>query len=99
MVIEPRTWLREIRLDDMSEELKDIAGLIGFENTIKLVEYMGGCNLYIPGRALSAARKRYIRGRFNGNNVMELAVKTGLSIRQVQYIVRDVRGKTRKRGA
>lgn len=59
-----------IRLSDLPQEYRDIAGDIGMENFLRLASLRGGQELYIPKRESleREARDRDIRARFDGKN-------------------------------
>ena len=79
----------EIRMEDLSPELQDVAETIGFEATLKLIESRGGEGLYIPKaeKVMRAARDRAIRKAFDGTNHRELARKFGLTVVWIRAIV------------
>lgn len=81
-------WCREIRLDEIPEDLKDLVEIVGMEAVLKMMEYMGGGVVYIPARTFRMARNRYILERFNGDNAYDLARETGVTLRHVYRIVR-----------
>lgn len=78
-----------IQQDDLNEEQQHLAELIGLDNFAKLVQVFGGTNIYIPkaeafGRSV---RNEKIRQEYNGRNVKSLAVKYGLTERQVYKLI------------
>ncbi len=78
-----------IQPDDLNEEQQHLAELIGLDNFTKLVQVFGGTNIYIPkaeafGRTV---RNEKIRQEYNGRNIKSLAVKYGLTERQVYKLI------------
>lgn len=82
------SWCKEIRLDEIPEDLRDLVEIVGFEAVLKMIEYLGGCVIYIPARTFHRARNRYIRERFTGENAQDLARETGVTLRHVYRILR-----------
>lgn len=84
-------WIEEITIEDIDEQYRNIARLIGIKNFIKLIKLLGGTSWYIPKveSVLSEARKRRIKKEYNGYNKRELALKYGVSERTVAYITKD----------
>lgn len=82
-----------IRLSDLPQEYRDIAGDIGMENFLRLASLRGGQELYIPKRESleREARDRDIRARFDGKNYRELAGRFQLSERQIRKILKGTR--------
>lgn len=62
------------------------AAVLADQITIELRREAGGAPVYIPA-PFRAARNAEIRGKFRGNNHDELAMKYGISRRQVERIV------------
>lgn len=81
-------WCREIRLDEIPEDLKDLVELVGMDAVLKMMEYLGGCVIYVPARSFRRARNRYIRERFTGDNANDLARETGVTLRHVYRVLR-----------
>ena len=80
---------KDISLDDLPEECRQIAEAIGLEALLELSARMGGERVYIPlpERLATAARNRAIRAEFNGRNYRALAVKYGLTVRWIRCLV------------
>ena len=81
-----------IRPDDLSDEQREIADIIGIDNYLKLSAAMGGTMLYIAKAEEIAARKRRderIREEFDGTNTTELARKYGLTEVWIRKIAAD----------
>jgi len=79
----------EITLDDLTDESRQIAEVIGLDNLLALARWVGGGSIYIPklGCLTRAERNRAIRAEFNGRNYRELAQKYGLTVRWVRALV------------
>ena len=65
----------DIRLEDLTENMKHVAELIGFENLIRLIKTFGGEFLYIS--TLNAA------GRGSRNREIKRLLKKGKSYKEV----------------
>lgn len=79
----------KIKIEDLAENQKDIALLIGIENYVKLSKIYGGdAGLYIQkySEISKNARNREIRNRYNGYNTAYLAKIYNLSERHVKRI-------------
>jgi len=83
------TEAHHIQLDDLPEESRQIADIIGLESLLALSARLGGQRLYIPltERLAVAARNRAIREEFNGRNLTDLAIKYDLTPRWIRIIV------------
>lgn len=79
----------KIELTMLPEEQQAIAELIGIEAFMKLCEYCGGSNLYIPkkDRVTRHIRDTKIKLEFDGANYKELARKYKLSESHLRKIV------------
>ena len=78
-------------LEDLSQEQKKIADLIGGDNFKKLMEEYGGTYFYIPKTDKIERRERneQIKAEFDGYNFRELAQKYGLTEVTIRSIVSD----------
>lgn len=81
-----------IQQEDLNEEQRQLAELIGIDNFARLVQVFGGTNIYIPkpeafGRGI---RNEKIRQEYNGNNIKALAAKYGLT----EIWIRSILGET-----
>lgn len=79
----------KISIEDLSEDLRQVAEVIGLDLVARLVARVGGERVYIPspGRLGVKARNRAIRNEFTGDNHKELAVKYGLTVQWIRKIV------------
>lgn len=84
-------WLKEITIDDIDEQYRNIAEVIGLKNFINLIKLLGGTSWYIPKieTVLKEARERKIKKEYNGYNKKELALKYGISERTISYITKE----------
>ncbi len=91
--------LENVRLEDLEEEQRDVAGLIGLDNYKKLMAEYGGVSIYIPkvDRLERLERNDRIKAEFDGYNFRELAVKYGLTEVSIRSIVSEEVRKTRAR--
>ena len=81
--------LDDITLDELPNEQKSIAELIGLDEYKKLVKDYGGTSIYIYNTEtlLRCNRNAEIRKHFNGYNFKELALMFGLSERCIRKII------------
>ena len=88
-------WNYDIRLEDLPEECRQIAEVIGLAATLALVQARGGEPLYLPKpeRLAIQARNRAIRAQFDGCNHHELARKFSLTVQWIREIVGRPRAK------
>lgn len=86
----------DIQPDDLPEECRQIAEVIGFDALLKLILMRGGEHVYFPKleSIVSAARNQAIREAFNGRNYRELAKRYGLTVRWVRVIVAGSKSKS-----
>lgn len=84
-------WQDEITIEDIDEQYRHIAEIIGVKNFIELTKKLGGTTWYIPkiDRVLNEARKKKIRKEFNRYNRKELALKYGVSERTISYLTEE----------
>ena len=84
-------YLGKITLDDLDEEKRQLAELIGIENYRKILRVYPGVSLYIPklDDLKRMARNEKIRKEFNGSNYKWLATKYRLTEQSVRNIVSD----------
>lgn len=84
-----------IQADDLNEEQQQLAELIGMDNFAKLVRVFGGTSVYIPKQDIfsRAVRNEKIRQEYDGRNTKTLAIKYGLTERQVYNLVDSAAGK------
>lgn len=82
----------ELTLDDLREEQKQLAKVIGMEAYLNLTRAFGGTTIYIA-KAEEIVRRndrdRQIREEFDGTNTAQLAIKYGLTEVWIRNIVYD----------
>ncbi len=79
----------EIKLEDIPENVRDIAEVIGMEAFIKLAKFCGGQRgIYIPkySNIIKGARDREIKRRYTRYNLEQLAREYNLSTQQIREI-------------
>ena len=89
-----------LTLDDLREEQKQIAEVIGVDAYLDLTRAFGGTSIYIAKAEeilKRADRDRQIREEFNGNNYAQLALKYGLTEVWIRNIVYDKAAEIRKK--
>lgn len=81
----------KIDLDDLQEQHKEYALVIGIDNLIKLSENFGGTQIYIPKKEELIKLKKYkaISEEFNGYNIKELTKKYDVSESTVYRIIKE----------
>ena len=83
--------LKQLTIDDLHGDTRDLAETIGMEAFLKLVEVYGGTGrLYIPQASILTIpiRNTQIREEYDGTNLANLCRKWGLSENSVRKIVR-----------
>lgn len=86
------SWARDVRLEDLkSETMRELAEVIGFDATMRLVETYSGMVIYVPkmDSVLSAIRARLIREEFDGTNARKLAIRYNVSESWVNRVVNE----------
>lgn len=83
--------LDEVGLEDLDEEQKKIASLIGMDGFRSLVRAFSGTSIYIPKieSLEKTVRDGRIKEEFDGGNYRELALKYGLTETWIRNIVVD----------
>lgn len=80
-------------MDDLRDEQKRIADIIGIESYLKLSNALGGTTVYIAKVSEIVERKNRderIRREFTGWNYKELALKYGLTETWIRNIVSPI---------
>mgnify|MGYP005835036007 CR=1 FL=1 len=82
-------WIKELTADELPEEYKELASIIGIENLMKLTQRYGGAALYIPkyDSVTKTIRNKRIKEEFNGGNYKELALKYNLCETWIRNII------------
>ena len=73
--------LDQVKLENLDEEQKALAELIGLDGLKNLVRAYNGTSIYVPKieSLEKAVRDEYIKEEFDGGNYRELALKYGLT--------------------
>lgn len=81
--------LDQVKLENLDEEQKALAELIGLEGLKNLVRAYNGTSIYVPKieSLEKAVRDEYIKEEFDGGNYRELALKYGLTETWIRNIV------------
>lgn len=81
----------ELTMDDIPDNHRPLAELIGLDKFVLLCDYAKGDFLYFPqvDKILIPARNRNIRADCNGYNKKELAQKYNLTIKQINNIIKN----------
>lgn len=84
-------FLDKLRIEDLPEEQKLIANVIGIEDYKKLVKNFGGNCLYICKKETITKRLRNyeIISKFTGNNYRAIAMEYKMSERTIRQIIKD----------
>ncbi len=82
-------YIDDITIENLKEEQKELAELIGIENYIKVVKYFGGSSIYIhKANTLSKyIRDEQIKKDFDGVNYKKLSSKYNLSVNHIREIL------------
>lgn len=86
-------WITEIAhkitIESLPDELQDVAACIGMENTLTVIEKLGGLSIYFPkpDSLFKNIRDDQIRKEFNGANHRTLAQKYNLTESWIRNIV------------
>lgn len=80
-----------LTLDDLQQQHREYAEIIGIDNLLKLADTFGGTSIYIPQRRELMKNKVYaaIYKEFDGSNLPELTQKYGVSKSTIYKIVQD----------
>ena len=87
----------KLSVDEVNEQYRWIAELIGVDNLIVLCENAGGSSPYIPKMENLFKNVKYseLISKFNGYNIRELAQEFGVSTRTVRRLVQHLINKKR----
>ena len=85
----------ELTLDDLQEQHRQYAEVIGIDNLLRLSDTYGGTSIYIPQRRELLKNRTYnaIYREFDGSNVDQLVKKYGGSKSTIYKIVGDRLGR------
>lgn len=84
-----------LTLDDLQEQHRQYAEIIGIENLLKLADVYGGTSIYIPQRRELIKNRIYnmIYKEFDGGNIDQLTRKYGVSKSTIYKIVQGKIGR------
>lgn len=88
----------ELRPEDLQENHKEIADVIGFDNLLKIVEHFGGNSVYFP-QIYELCRNKIrleILKQYDGTNIRQLAAAYGISEKTVYTILKTKKQKSEK---
>ena len=85
----------ELTLDDLQDQHREYAEVIGVDNLLRLSDKFGGTIINIPQRREQETNRIYRRiyQEFDGSNLQELTQKYGVSKSTVYKIVSDKIGR------
>ncbi len=80
-----------VLMENIPEELKPVAEIIGIDKLVELSTFLGGAQFYIPTKKNLIKKAVYtaIKKEFNGANARELTRKYGISERTIYRIIRQ----------
>jgi len=84
-------WHTEITADDLPDEFRGLAEVIGLDNVIQTIRYFEGSEKYFPkiDSTFKAVRDRVIKRKWRKHNIAALAKEFNLTHVQIREIVRD----------
>lgn len=85
------TWVKEITINDLPDEFRGLAEIVGLDCTMKTIVYFEGSEKYFPKveSAFRHVRDRMIRKKWRKHNIREIAQEFNLSHNQIREIVKD----------
>jgi Mor family transcriptional regulator len=90
-----RDLLTHLTIDEMpSNELKDIALLVGVENAFKILHKFRGRSIYFPTYWQRNVVQKWVSAKYNGANVKDLAKELEVS----ETTIRQAAAKKRVKG-
>lgn len=84
---------KDIQVNDLPEQLQEVANEIGLENTLKFAKLMSGMQLYIPVYekiCVSARNRALIKDYRSGKSAKELAKKYGVCLRTIYELIHSL---------
>lgn len=82
--------LDELSIEDLNEEQRELADMLGgWEIYKNFIRNFGGSNVYavLPETLTVEVRNKHIKAEFNGKNYLQLGRKYHLSDRQIRKII------------
>ena len=91
-------WIKNILIEELPEQYREIAEIIGIENTIKLAEHFEKQAVYFKSLdpLINRKKEKYIHENFDGNNHKMLARITGFSERWIYEILTKKRNEAKQ---
>lgn len=92
MGISEEQLLRDLKMEDLEAQHREIAEVIGIENLVKLSRYFAGNPVYAPKIENLVKNRKYslIRQEYDGTNIKMLATKYDVCESTVYNILRDM---------
>lgn len=86
-------WIDELKIEDLPDKYREMARIVGIENTIKLAEHFGKDGFYFKSieKLITKKKEKYIRSNFTGDNHTALAKATGYSPRWIYEILKGIK--------
>lgn len=86
---------KPLQLEDLQEQHRQYAQIIGIDNLLKLADEYGGTSIYIPQRRELEKNRIYnqIYREFDGSNMDQLIRRYGVSKSTIYKIVQDKLGR------
>lgn len=83
--------MEDVTMDDLQEQHRQYAEIIGIANLIRLAKEFGGTQIYIPkpDELIKLAKYKKISEEFDGYNIKQLSKKYDVSESTVYRIVRE----------
>lgn len=91
--------LETLSVEDLQEQHREYAKVIGVENIVKLSESFGGSSFYIPKKQELVKNRvfRAISEEYNGANIRELCAKYDVAESTVYKVIKDRMAKGARR--
>lgn len=83
-------WLKSMTKDDMPTELFEEIAEHSLEAAITLLQFFGGCNIYVPSDGFKNLKNKYIMKNFDGSaqSIRKLAIETGTTEQNVRNVLK-----------
>lgn len=89
--------LRTDKFSDWQTIYKDLAMIIGEENTLKIFNNYKGISVSFPMKLFSKeGLENVVRNEYNGKNANSIALKHGYSVRQINRVIKEIKNKDNK---
>lgn len=82
--------MEKISPENLEENHREIADIIGIDNLIALSKYFGGSHIYIPKleKLMRLQKQKAITEEYNGHNIKSLAIKYNLCESTIYNIIK-----------